>query len=53
MAEKDKVYMPSGMGGLLRFGEEEEPKFKIKPKHLIYAIAGVVTFELIARFLIF
>ena len=23
MAKKDKVYMPSGSGGLLRFGEEE------------------------------
>lgn len=52
MAKEEKVYIPSGMGGLLRFGEEEEPKFKIKPKHMVYVVIGIVIFELAARLFI-
>lgn len=48
MAE-EKTYMPAGMGGLMRFGEEEEPLFKIKPKYVIYVIVGVVVLEIAAR----
>lgn len=48
MAE-EKTYMPSGIGGLMRFGDEEEPLVKIKPKHVIFIIAAVVVMELGAR----
>jgi len=49
MAKKDKVYMPSGSGGLIRYGEEGDQKVKLKPKHVIYVVAGIVIFELILK----
>jgi preprotein translocase subunit Sec61beta len=48
MAE-EKTYMPAGIGGLMRFGEEEEPIIKIKPKHVIFVIVAVVVLEIGAR----
>lgn len=53
MSKEEKNYMPAGMGGLMRFGEEEEPIVKIQPKHVIYVIVGVVALELVARAAIF
>jgi preprotein translocase subunit Sec61beta len=45
MAE-EKVYMPAGMGGLVRFGEEEEEVFKLKPTHVMIFVAGVTVLEI-------
>lgn len=49
MAKKDKIYMPSGMGGIIRYGEEGKVKFKIKPMHLVYIVIGVTLFELVLK----
>lgn len=51
MAKDDKVYMPSGMGGLIRYSEEEEQLIRLQPKHVIAISAGIVVFELLIRFL--
>lgn len=51
MARKKKIYMPSGVGGLIRYPEEEKEVFKIKPKHLVYVIILIVVFELLLKFL--
>lgn len=51
MAKEEKTYMPAGIGGLMRFGEEEEPIVKIKPKHVIFAVVGVIAIELVAKFI--
>ena len=45
MPKQEKTYMPAGMGGLMRFGDEEEPLIKIQPKQIIYVIAGIVGVE--------
>lgn len=50
MAKRDKVYMPSGMGGLIRYGEEGKVKFRIKPEQLIYIVIGIVAVELVLKF---
>ncbi|TAL47187.1 preprotein translocase subunit Sec61beta [archaeon] len=50
MAE-DKVYMPSGAGGLVRFGEDDGEAFKIKPKHVMFFVTGIIVLELVLRFL--
>lgn len=50
MAKKDKVYMPSGMGGLIRYGEEGKVLFKIKPKQLVYIVGVIVVVELVLKF---
>ena len=51
MAKKDKVYMPMGIGGLIRYGEEEESKIKLKPEHLIYIAVAIAAIEIILRIL--
>ncbi len=38
MGKKDKAYLPVGIGGLIRYGEEEESKIKLKPEQLIYIL---------------
>ncbi len=49
MAKKDKIYMPSGSGGLIRYGEEGKTLIKLKPKHVAYVVAGVVVFEIVLK----
>jgi len=49
MAE-DKVYMPSGIGGLVRYGEEEEQIIKLKPMQVMVFVAVIVAVELLLRF---
>jgi len=48
--QKDKVYMPSGIGGLIRYGEEEQPVIKIKPRQVVWIVAGIVVIELLLKF---
>jgi preprotein translocase subunit Sec61beta len=47
---RDRIYMPAGVGGLIRYPEEEKEVFKIKPKHLIVVIILIIIFELLLRF---
>ena len=50
--QKDKVYMPSGIGGLIRYGEEEQQVIKIKPMQIVWLVAGIVVLELLMKFLV-
>jgi len=52
MAKRDKVYIPTGIGGLIRYGEEEESKIKLKPEQVIYISLAIAAFVLIMRILI-
>jgi preprotein translocase subunit Sec61beta len=47
--QKDKVYMPMGTGGLLRYSEEEKVVVKVKPKVVVAIVAGLVVFEIILK----
>ena len=49
---KDKVYMPSGVGGLVRYSEEEKQVIKLKPKHVIWIVGGIAVFEIALKFLL-
>lgn len=49
MAKKDKVYLPMGTGGLIRYGEEEESKIKLKPEQLVYLIAALIILEILLK----
>lgn len=51
MAKRDKVYMPSGMGGLIRYGEEGKVKFRVKPIQLVYVVVGIVAVEIVLKFI--
>ncbi|MBS3172342.1 preprotein translocase subunit Sec61beta [Candidatus Woesearchaeota archaeon] len=43
----DKVSLPSGMGGLIRYSEEGQSKNEIKPGVVILFIVLILVFELI------
>jgi len=51
MAKKDKVYVPMGIGGLIRYGEEEESKIKLKPEQLVYVLVGIGVVLVVLHFL--
>ncbi|MEK6945292.1 MAG: preprotein translocase subunit Sec61beta [Nanoarchaeota archaeon] len=40
------IQMPSGMGGLMRYSEEYETKFALKPAHVIGFIILVIVFRI-------
>lgn len=46
MAKKDKIYMPMGAGGLMRYSEQEKELIKVKPKHVVWIVVGIVILEL-------
>ena len=50
MAKKDKIYMPMGTGGLLRYSEEEKELLRIKPMHVVYIVTGIVLLEIVLKF---
>jgi len=52
MARKDRRYLPMGIGGLIRYGEEEESKIKLKPEQLVYILVGIGITLILLRFLI-
>jgi preprotein translocase subunit Sec61beta len=44
---QDKVSMPSGMGGLVRYFDEYKSKFELKPGHIIIFIILVIIIEIL------
>jgi preprotein translocase subunit Sec61beta len=38
----DKINVPAGFGGLVRYGEEYDSKLNLKPEHVIIFIIAVV-----------
>jgi preprotein translocase subunit Sec61beta len=49
MAKKDKFYMPTGSGGLVRYAEEGKELIKLKPMWVLIASAAIVEVELIIQ----
>lgn len=49
MAEELRI--PASSGGLIRYGEEFETKFTLKPAHVIVFIIAMVAFEILLRVL--
>ena len=42
MAQPSSISLPAGFGGLTRFKEEYESKFKLKPTHIIIFVILIV-----------
>ena len=38
----DKINVPAGFGGLVRYGEEYKSRFKLKPIHVVIFIIAVI-----------
>jgi preprotein translocase subunit Sec61beta len=49
MVKREKIYLPMGAGGLLRYPEEEKEVIKIKPEHVVYIVIAIILFEIILR----
>ncbi|MBW6442219.1 preprotein translocase subunit Sec61beta [Patescibacteria group bacterium] len=47
----NKVQMPAGFGGLMRFGDEYKSKINIKPSHVIVFIILVIIFRIFLEFI--
>jgi len=43
--QSNTINMPSGFGGLMRYNEEYESKFNLKPTHIIAFIIFIVLFR--------
>ena len=52
MSKKDRIYMPMGTGGLLRYQDEEKQVFKIKPRIVIVLVA-LIAFTVVAMRFVF
>ena len=48
----NKIHMPSGYGGLMRFDEEYASKIMLKPTHVIAFVILILAFRLFLEFLI-
>ena len=42
--------MPTGMAGLVKYGDEPKKGIKVKPEYVIYISAGIVVVELLLKF---
>jgi preprotein translocase subunit Sec61beta len=47
MATDNRIHMPAGFGGLMRFDEEYASKINIKPTHVIVFIILIVAFRVV------
>jgi len=47
----NRVNMPAGFGGLMRFQEEYESKFNLTPIHVIVFIILIVVFRIALSFI--
>ena len=44
MAGDGKIHMPGGMGGLMRYDEEYQSRFMLKPNHVIAFVVIIMVF---------
>lgn len=44
---QDRVHLPSGMGGLVRYFDEYRSKIELKPGHIILFVILIVVIELV------
>jgi preprotein translocase subunit Sec61beta len=49
MADDNRINLPSGMGGLMRYFDEYKSKIQIKPAYIIALIVLFVIIEIILR----
>lgn len=47
--QKDRIYMPMGTGGLLRYPGEEKEIIKIKPKVVVAIVVALAAFEILLK----
>ena len=51
MADRsNQVNMPGGFGGLVRYSEEYESKFNLKPMHVVAFVVLIIAFRILLGF---
>jgi preprotein translocase subunit Sec61beta len=53
MMADDKIQMPSGMGGLVRYFDDYQSKLEFKPVVLVIMILIVIFIELLLHYKVF
>jgi len=48
---QDKISLPSGMGGLVRYFDDYKSKIEFKPEHIVIGIVLVVIVEILLHVL--
>ncbi len=43
----NKINMPAGFGGLMRYSEEYESKFNLKPTHVVAFIILIIVMRIV------
>lgn len=51
MAKDNKIQMPSGFGGLMRYQDEYESQFNLKPTHVIVFILLIIGLRVLLPFI--
>jgi preprotein translocase subunit Sec61beta len=51
MAQDNRIHMPAGFGGLMRFDEEYTSKINLKPTHVIAFVILVIAFRIFLEIL--
>ena len=52
MAQQNKVNLPGGFGGLMRYSEEYESAFMLKPSHVVAFIILIIGFRILLPYII-
>ncbi|MFH1311020.1 MAG: preprotein translocase subunit Sec61beta [Nanoarchaeota archaeon] len=47
----NRIQMPSGYGGLMRFSEEYKSKIMLKPAHIIAFVILIIVFRIFLEFI--
>ncbi len=47
MAQNNKISLPGGFGGLMRYNEEYESYFNLKPGHVVALIVLIIGLRII------
>ena len=47
MAQENKVHLPGGFGGLMRYQDEYESRFYLKPMHIIAFIFLIIGLRIV------
>ncbi len=51
MAQDNKVSLPGGFGGLMRYSEEYESYINLKPIHVVILVIFIIAFRLVMPYI--
>lgn len=50
--QQNQINLPGGFGGLMRYGEEYDSMFNLKPVHVIVMLILIVGFRILLPFIV-